>query len=323
MNSPVPRVSVLMPVFNSSAYLKEACSSILRQSFRDLELVVVDDGSTDGSAKLLRALAAQDSRVRLVVRENRGVIASRNELLSLAQGELIAWMDSDDVSMPERLSLQVARFEADPRLVCLGGAVLEIDPEGEPIGTVEYPREHDSIAEGMRRGGAMRFPATMMRRAVAVGVGGFREPFVGFEDFDFLLRLMEAGRLANLAEILIWYRQHPDNISRRLTSRWPVCRDAILALARERAASGRDRLQRGETLSLSFPIRSSSADTARWRSHDEWARQALAAGHMATARKHARKALGLAPHRLASWKLGARLLLTAIARARVSFCKPG
>ena len=312
VGNPLPRVSVLMPVFNTSAFVEEACASILRQTFRDFELVVLDDGSTDGSADRVRALAAQDARVRLSVRENRGLIATRNELLSLARGELIAWMDSDDISLPDRLSIQVSRFESDPQLVCLGGAVLEIDPEGEPIRRMDYPVSNDGIAEGMQRGGALTFAATMMRREAALRIGGFRQPFAAFEDFDFLLRLMETGPFANVRDVLIRYRQHPRNISRRLSSRWPVCRDTILALARERRERGLDRLQRGEDLGLSLAPESGDSTFEAWFSHRTWVYQALEAGYGHTARKHALRALVLAPQKLASWKLSARVLLAAV-----------
>ncbi len=312
---PSPRVSVLMPVYNSCRFVEEASASILHQTFRDFELVVLDDGSTDGSADRVRALAAQDARIRLVVRENRGLIDTRNELLSLARGELVAWMDSDDVSLPDRLSLQVSRMESEPRLVCLGGAVLEIDPEGEPIGRVDYPTSNDEIAEGMRRGGAMRFAATMMRREAATGIGGFRQPFTVYEDLDFLLRLMEIGPFANLPDVLYWYRQHPRNISRCLGSQWPAFRNAILELARERRELGLDRLQRGEDLGLPIPSESGDSRLQAWFSHRMWVYQALEAGYRHTARKHALRALVLAPQKLASWKLGARVLLATVTQA--------
>jgi GT2 family glycosyltransferase len=322
MTELVPRVSVLMAVHNSAPYVEKACRSILQQSLRDLELVVIDDGSSDDSPRRLRAISSQDSRVRLVAREDRGLIATRNDLLSMARAELIAWMDSDDLSVPERLAQQVVRFDADPWLVCLGGALLEIDPEGEPICEVRYPLAHPAVAEGMQRGGGIRFPTTMMRRQAAIGVGGFREPFKMGEDFDLLLRLMDVGSVANLPDVLLHYRQHPRSTSRQLSSRWAVYRDAILELAQERHALGHDRLQRGEALTLAFPPDLSPADL-RWDAHVRWARQALASTYLTTAQKHARRAIRIAPHRLASWKLGARVLLTTLRKTAAVRGKAG
>jgi glycosyltransferase involved in cell wall biosynthesis len=298
-----------MPVYNSAPFVEEACESILEQSFQDFELIALDDGSVDDSVQRLRTLSSKDSRVRLITREHRGLIATSNELIACARAPIIAWMDSDDRALPGRLALQIARFDTDPQLVCLGGAVLEIDEEGAPIEQIAYPCSHEAIGADMQRGGAMRFPATMMRRQAVVHVGGFREPFAMGLDFDLFLRLMEAGTLANLPEVVLHYRQHAHNVSRLLGFRWQIYRDTILALARERHEQGSDRLQRGEPLSLSFPKEPSSGNR-RWDSHNAWARRALASGFLTTARKHARKALFLAPHKLASWKLSLRVLLT-------------
>lgn len=297
-----------MPVHNRGRYVEQACTSILNQSFRDFELIVIDDGSTDDSVRRLRVLAARDPRLVLIVRENRGLISSRNELLTLSRAPLLAWMDSDDYALPERLMRQVECFDADPDLVCVGSAVLEIDPDGEPLGRILYPAEHPHIERDLRRGGAMRFPSTMMKRQSVIEVGGFREPFRMGEDLDLFLRLSEMGRLANLSTILLHYRLHPENVSGSFSTHWIVYRDTILALAKERREGGKDRLQRGEGLVL--PSAPEGPSKRRyWDSHRDWARQALASGHLKVARKHAFKALALAPHRLRSWKLAARVCL--------------
>lgn len=307
-----PRVSVLMGVYNTGRFVEEACQSVLRQSLSDLELVVVDDGSSDDGPERLRALAVRDPRLRLFTRENRGLIATRNELLERSRAALVAWMDSDDRSPPDRLAKQVARLDAEPELVCLGGAVVEVDPEGDPIRRVEYPRSHDEIMAGARLGGLMTFGTTMMRRQAALDVGGFREPFRMGEDFDLMLRLAEVGRVANLEDVLLEYRQRENSTSWRLSSRWAVYRDGALALARERSGGGCDRLQRGEPLELKFEASPEAETAQRWKTHWWWARQALAFGYSATAAKHARRAFAIAPWKLASWKLGARVLLTEL-----------
>jgi glycosyltransferase involved in cell wall biosynthesis len=155
-----------MPVYNTTEYLQEALTSIFAQSFEDFELIAVDDGSTDGSLKILEDFAKQEPRMILIARENRGLIASRNELLAAARCEFIAWMDSDDISLPDRLALQVQVFEADPTIVCLGGSAQCIDPKGRYLNIEQYPLTHKEILEGQKKGGAMRFATTMMRRDV-------------------------------------------------------------------------------------------------------------------------------------------------------------
>lgn len=304
-----PRVSVLMPVRDSERYLRSACESILHQTLRDLELVVLDNGSVDGSVAIVEALATDDDRVRLISQEWRPLIESRNQLLQTAQAPIVAWMDSDDISHPRRLEIQLAMLEESPDLVCVGGAARVIDPEGDPIDFENHPEHHDEIVRRQRQaGGAMRFPATMMRKDAALAVGGFRNPFLMCEDLDLLLRLSEVGRLANTPEIVLDYREHLTNTSRVLGHRWPVYRDLVLKLAAERAEKGSDALSRGEEAVLEFPNAPLPTDLA-WRTHDEWARRALHAGHPKTARKHMRLALAARPWRVGSWKLWTRVLI--------------
>jgi glycosyltransferase involved in cell wall biosynthesis len=114
------KVSVIMPAYNASQYVRAAAFSILTQTHKDLELIAIDDGSTDGTTELLQEIASSDRRVRLVVRENRGLVATLNQGLELAQGALIARMDSDDIAYPARISAQVEIFRENPRLCLLG-----------------------------------------------------------------------------------------------------------------------------------------------------------------------------------------------------------
>src|SRR5215203_6071210 len=109
--SAAPTVSVVVPVYNTERYIAETINSILKQTFTDFELIVIDDGSTDGSPEILRELAAKDSRIRLTIRENRGIVRTRNELLEQCRGRYMAVNDSDDLSMPDRLAKQVAYME--------------------------------------------------------------------------------------------------------------------------------------------------------------------------------------------------------------------
>jgi glycosyltransferase involved in cell wall biosynthesis len=266
----IPQVSILMPVFNTAPYLMAALNSIGAQSFTDFELIVVDDGSNDGSAELLARFAANDKRMRVITRGNLGVIATRNELLRAARCELVAWMDSDDISLPPRIERQIQTFQGDPALVCLGCAAQCIDPDGNSLNTERYPLAHEEILKEQQKGGAMRFPTTMMRRELALRVGGFREPFKIGEDFDLLLRLSEHGRMANLPDALYIYRQHIASICSTLGPRWPAYRDQILMLAAERKRSGRDRLQNGESLQIPA-TENLDQDRAESRIYLDWA----------------------------------------------------
>ena len=298
----LPLVSVLMPVFNTAPYLRDAIQSIQRQTCGDFELVVIDDGSSDGCVALLTEMAAAEPRMRVVLRENRGLIATRNELLHLARSDLVAWMDSDDLSSPDRLQLQTAAFLADDRLVCLGGAAQRIDPDGHPLDVERYPTLHDDIMAGQLTGGAIRFPSTTMRRDVALKVGGFREPFRIGEDLDLLLRLSEVGKMGNLPETVYSYRQHASSTFVGLSPQWLNYRNAILELAKERRELGTDRLQRGETVTVdstsTFTLAGNVAGV-----YAEWAGFALQNGSFDRARKYATVALRTKPFSPRFWGL--------------------
>jgi glycosyl transferase family 2 len=114
------KVSVLLPAYNAAQYIRAAAFSILTQTHRNLELIAIDDGSTDGTTEILQEIASTDRRVKLTVRENRGLVASLNQGLGLAQGELIARMDADDIAYPARLSTQIEVFKQNPQLCLLG-----------------------------------------------------------------------------------------------------------------------------------------------------------------------------------------------------------
>ena len=303
-----PRVSVLMAVFNTATYLNEALRSVSSQSFEDFELLVIDDGSTDGSTQVLNAYAAIEPRMKLTVRANLGLIATRNELLASATGELIAWMDSDDVSMPDRLALQVQSFDDDPELTCLGSAAQCIDPEGHALNVERFPLTHLEILDAQQKGGAMRFPSTMMRRATAVRIGHFREPFKIGEDFDFLLRLSEVGKMANLARPLYLYRQHLSSVCATLAPAWDAYRDRILELARQRRETGRDDLEDGHKIDIAVmaaPRRQHLASQVYVR----WARFAQANGNRRLAWKYATASVIAQPTSLLAWKMAVKIAL--------------
>jgi glycosyltransferase involved in cell wall biosynthesis len=296
-----------MPVFNTARFLEQALRSVGAQSFRDFELLVIDDGSTDGSIDILRAFATTESRLRLISRENKGLIATRNELLGAAAGKYLAWMDSDDVSLPDRLKRQYELLRDRPELVCIGSFARCIDPEGSFLKLEEYPADHAGILQAQQQGGAMRFPTTMMRRDAATRVGGFREPFRMGEDFDLLLRLSEVGKMANIQDTLYLYRQHIESVCATLGQQWITYRDAILELSRERAAGGQDKLQRGEALRIE-PRTLSRNGRQVSNVYFEWAAQGYENGNNKLALKYLWKGLHANPTSVVTYRAALRIL---------------
>ncbi|MGC4031250.1 MAG: glycosyltransferase [Tepidisphaeraceae bacterium] len=205
-----PAVSILMSVYNGQAYLAEAMESLLAQSFRDFELIVIDDGSTDRSPAILAKFAEKDARIRRITQANAGLTVSLNRAAKLAKASLLAHMDPDDVAVPNRLEKQVAFLNANPQIILLGSQVVLTDPYGTPYQWPVHELSHDGIYDKLMKGEgwAVVHPAAMMRRDAFERIGGYDQRFRTSQDFDLWLRLAEIGRLANLPEPLLFYRQH-------------------------------------------------------------------------------------------------------------------
>ncbi len=290
-----PRVSVCIAVCNEERYLEEAVRSILSQTFRDFEIVIVDDGSTDGTAALLETLASGDSRIRVFCQENSGLMCSLNRAVRESRGELIARMDGDDVSEPERLALQVEFLDAHPDVVAVGCQVLWTDPDGAALRRNHHPLEHEEIDELLLRGEgwAIQHATCVIRKNALDRIGGYREEFLFSEDLDLLLRLAEVGRMANLPGVLYRYRQHGRSICHAKRKDQKVYHDRILeeAFARRGIEAPDELLRfRGENL-------------ADGDQHRIWGWWALNGGNVQTARKHAWISLREYPLRKESWRL--------------------
>jgi glycosyltransferase involved in cell wall biosynthesis len=225
-----PAVSVLMAVHNGRAYLPEAIDSILQQTFRDFEFIIVDDGSSDDSLAILSAYAATDTRIRVISQPNRGLTKSLNTALGLAIGEFIARFDADDISLPDRLQRQVNALRSNNALVLLGSEVELITPDGLRLGPRGHARDHQEIRRRLLLGGggALTHPAVMMRRLALEAIGGYDEAFPVAQDLDLFLRLSEVGEVGNLAETLLMWRQHDSSINRTRAHLWaPLIARAI------------------------------------------------------------------------------------------------
>jgi glycosyltransferase involved in cell wall biosynthesis len=208
-----PKVTVLMPVFNGERYLAQAIESILAQTFTDFEFLIINDGSTDRTVEILHSY--RDPRIRLLHNErNLGLIETLNEGLAASQGELIARMDCDDISMPRRLEHQVAFLESRQGVgVC--GAWVEVFQEGSRSVVMKYPLDHDSIKINLFLYEPwMAHPVTMIRKSVLQGGNArYRPEFSAAEDYDLWSRLIHTTSFANLPLTLLRYRTHASQIS--------------------------------------------------------------------------------------------------------------
>ena len=206
-----PIVTVLLPAYNAAAWLETALDSVLNQSLRDFELLVIDDGSTDSTAQILSKYG--DPRMQ-VVREggNRGLVAVLNRGIDLARAPYIARMDADDICHPRRLERQLA-FLAAREDVGICGTWFRAVGRGRP-GLVRPPVRHEDIAATLFFRSAFGHPTVMFRRSFLEAAGlRYRPQARHAEDFDLWVRAREHTRLANLPEYLLQYRLHSDQTS--------------------------------------------------------------------------------------------------------------
>jgi hypothetical protein len=229
-----PQVSVVIPVWNGERYLREAIESLLGQNLKSLEIVVIDDGSTDGTSAILQEYA-NNALIRIHRQTNQGLVAALNTGLRIAQSNYIARLDADDVCMPGRLAAQLRYLEGHPDVLAVGGALEMIDEHGRSKGRRAYPVGQIAATSGMLKGCTLAHPAVMMRKDAVQKVGGYRAVFRHAEDYDLWLRLIERGPVDNLAEILIKYRIHPESVTQKHGISQSLSAAAALVAHRRRA----------------------------------------------------------------------------------------
>ncbi|MBA4373071.1 MAG: family 2 glycosyl transferase [Thermodesulfovibrio sp.] len=202
------KVTVLLPVFNGMPYLPEAVDSILNQTLQDFTLLIIDDGSTDGSSSYLNGL--HDPRVRIVYQENQGQGAALNRGIGLCDTEYIARMDADDISLPRRLEFQVDYMEHHPDVVMLGSQIKMIAGIKEFAGP-RLPLSHEDIRKLlMKEKAVFCHGAGIFRTGIMRKIGGYRLLKSG-QDTDLFLRMSEAGKVVNLDEVLYLMRFHRES----------------------------------------------------------------------------------------------------------------
>ena len=240
---PTPAISVAMSVYNGERFLAPAIESILAQTFGDFEFLILDDGSRDGTVDLIHAYAARDARIRPIVRENRGLIVSLNQLLGEARAPIVARMDADDISRPERFARQHAFLEANPDYGVVGSWTQDIDERGKPYQVFghDHPLTHEEFLAAIEsRGALLCHPGVMYRRDLVLGVGGYHAAFRHCEDLDLWLRLAGVTRLGSLPERLLFYRHYDEQVSSRHATEQQIGAAVSHLAYRERAAGRPD-----------------------------------------------------------------------------------
>ena len=210
---PTPLVSAVIPAYNAQSFIARAVSSVLGQTYRPVECIVVDDGSTDGTAEVVRSLGGG---VRLVSQANKGVSSARNKGAEVATGSVLAFLDADDVWVPEKLEKQMAVLNDDPTLGLVYSGALEVDERLNPIGRMEPARPSSALRNTLLLeqpsvtglGSTGLVPVERFR-----ALDGFDERLSTSADCDFTCRIASRYAVACIAEPLTLYRRHPSQMS--------------------------------------------------------------------------------------------------------------
>jgi GT2 family glycosyltransferase len=210
-----PRVTWLMPVLNGMPYLLELLDSLVAQTYSNHEIIVWDNGSTDGSVELLQAYIPARIAGRVVVGQPLPLGICRGRLVETAQTEFCAAIDADDVHHPTRLARQVAYMRDHPSLVALGCLPQLIDDSGNPLPDWDYPIEDAEIRWRTLWQSSLNAPSTLVRRDAVLRVGNYRN-FNNGEDLDLWIRMAQAGPMHNLPDRLVQYRRHLSNTTAQI-----------------------------------------------------------------------------------------------------------
>jgi len=206
-----PVVSVLMGVWNGAPQVREAVESVLSQTMADLELIVVDDDSTDATPGILASF--RDPRLQVIRRARGGLTSALNAALRLSQAPLVARLDADDVALPARLERQLAFLSAHPDVGLVGTAAREVDASGREVAIVRSPADDTGIRRALIRRNPFVHSSVVMRRAALEQAGGYDEAFPVAQDYDLWMRMSRVTRMANLPEPLVVRRLRPGRVS--------------------------------------------------------------------------------------------------------------
>jgi glycosyltransferase involved in cell wall biosynthesis len=315
-----PRVSVLMTVYNGGDGLARTLDSLQQQTFQDFELVIIDDGSTDGTWDTISRI--ERSRVRAHRNlNNQGQTASLNMALKLAEGQYVARQDAEDISLPERFEKQVAYLDQHPAVALVGTQIDWVDAAGRLVRHFEYPTENEAIAEQLKTKNSFGHGSVMVRRDVLEETGGYREAFRLAQDYDLWLRIAQTWQAANLPETLYKMRFSARMVSVVRNAEQGAYAELARQLAGERAAHGKEQTDveaAGAALAAQYDRGFLARRIEQSRNYIIWAERLLWWGEPAA--RYAwpvwSYALGAWPFNLRVWKYLAREIRQAISRLR-------
>ncbi len=215
-----PLVSVVMPAYNAEEYIGEAIESILAQTYKDFEFIIVDDGSKDRTKEIINEYTKKDNRIKVFVQEkNLGISAALNRGISEAKGKYIVRMDTDDYSYPTRIETQVNFMETHPKVVVSGAAIQICDEKLNLLHVRTYNPTDKAIRKNIFKYNPFAHPATIWRKEELITAGVYNKDLCDVEDYDLYFRVGKLGEFYNLNDILLKYRQSSKGISQTKAKR--------------------------------------------------------------------------------------------------------
>ncbi len=211
MKNDKPLISIILPVHNSSEYLRECIKSLLSQSYRNIEVLAIDDDSKDDSYKTLRKFAKKDKRLKVSRNVKRyGIGITLNRIIKKTKGSFIAFMDAEDVSTKDRLKKQLLYLKLNPNVVAVGTQCFFISRNDKKIGKSSFPKENERIYSSPHHGVSMQFETVMINKnLLPKDVLRFDTKSNPFIYSDVFLKLLTYGKFANLRNYLHYHRNHP------------------------------------------------------------------------------------------------------------------
>jgi glycosyltransferase involved in cell wall biosynthesis len=245
MEKSAPIVSVIMPMRNAEDYVLQAINSILSQSYRNLELLVIDDQSTDQSRLIVEEILTRDSRLKLLSGQGKGIAAAKNKGLEYASGEIVMLCDSDDYFTDSRVTNQVIWLNQHPRAGAVCGSFAMTDHRGKNSVALSTGSQACEITEELLASKTRTHLCTFaIRRRFIVLISGFREFFVSAEDIDFQMRLAEVCKVFYEPNVVYYYRLHDSSIVHtQASTRRVFYEETARTFRQQRATSGEDDLQ--------------------------------------------------------------------------------
>lgn len=274
MMATAPTVSVVIVTYNKADTLPAAIQSVQAQTWRDLEILVVDDGSTDDTAECVRGFGTQ---VRYLQKENGGTGSARNLGIAEARGRFVAFLDGDDLWLPRKLALQMEAFEKEPNLIAVQCGAYCVDPSLRVIERRTCTPARDTLLDFLMFRNLPAFAScVVVRREIFERVGGFGTDLVILSDWDMCCRLSRVGTIRSLQEPLVLYRQYPNNQSRSVEIHlWSGLRSLRRFFSDPTLEPGIRRQEKQIRARFYAMLAGGYARNGRWGKASQWACRAL------------------------------------------------